>query len=146
MVSWEKMKPFTGGFSMLNNKKIRNMVKLATYENKEGKEDIKMSKYYKSDYVRYNILKTVVSVTVAYLLILLMTAVYYSEYLIQEAVKLDYRSIGIKALAVYILILTAYIIGSVFGYNLKYEKSRGRLARYYKRLRALSKQYREKNN
>lgn len=130
---------------MLNNKKIRTMTKLAIYEQKEGKEDIQMSKYYKSDYVRYNLLKTIVSVTVAYLLVLMMIGVYYSEYLISEAVTLDYKALGVKALAVYILILTAYFVGSIFGYNIKYEKSRGRLARYYKRLRNLDKQYHEKS-
>lgn len=131
---------------MLNNKKIRSMMKLAIYEQKEGKEDIKMSKYYKSDYVRYNLIKTLIAVTVAYLLVLLMIGVYYSEFLIAEAVNLNYKAIGVKALAGYILIVTAYSVGSIFGYNLKYEKSRGRLARYYKRLRGLSRQYKEKNS
>ena len=31
---------------MLNNDKIRLMTKLAVYESKIGKEDIKLSKYY----------------------------------------------------------------------------------------------------
>lgn len=140
------MKQSVGGYTMLNNKKIRNMMRLAMYEQKIGKTDIKLSKYYKSDYVRYNVLKTVVSVTVAYLLILFMIAVYYLEYIIAEAVNLDYKVIGVKALVIYILILTTYITGSIVGYSVKYEKSRGRLARYYKRLRGLSKQYHEKNN
>lgn len=131
---------------MLNNKKIRNMTKLAIYEQKVGKEDIKMSKFYKSDYVRYNLLKTVVSVTVAYLLVLLMIVVYNSEFIISEAVTLDYKAIGVKTLAVYILIMTAYITGSIFVYNIKYEKSRGRLARYYKRLRNLERLYKSEKN
>lgn len=131
---------------MLNNKKIRNMTKLSMYEQGCGKEDIAMAKFYKSDYVRYNILKTCVSVTLAYLLILLMIVVYNSEMIISEAVSMDWRAIGMKALAVYILIMTAYIIGSIIGYNVKYEKSRARLARYYKRLRHLERQYKEKSS
>lgn len=128
-----------GGYTMLNNKKIRNMTKLAIYEQKEGREDIRMSKFYKSDYVRYNLLKTCISVTVAYLLVLVMIVVYYSEFIISEAVTLDYKTIGVKALAIYIIIMATYMIGSIFGYNLKYEKSRGRLARYYRRLKNLDK-------
>ena len=124
---------------MLNNKKIRTMTKLAIYEQNRGKEDIAMAKFYKSDYVRYNLLKTCVAVTTGYLLVLLMIGVY-------EAVAMDWKAIGIKALAVYILIMTAYIIGSIIGFNVKYEKSRGRLARYYKRLRYLDKQYNYRNS
>lgn len=48
---------------MLNDRKIRLMTKLALYERKEGKEDIKLSKYYRTDYVRLQVLKTVVAVT-----------------------------------------------------------------------------------
>lgn len=117
------------------------MTKLALYEQNEGKEDIKLSKYYKSDYVRYNVLKTCIGVTVAYLLILLMIAVYYSEYFIREISVIDYKAIGEKALAVYIIILTVYIIGAIIGYGMKYEKSRRRLAHYYKKLKSLEKLY-----
>jgi len=131
---------------MLNNKKIRTMTKLALYEQGKGKMDIAMAKFYKSDYVRYNLLKTFVSVTVGYLLVLLMIVVYNSEFLISEAVTLNWRAIGIKTLAVYILIMTAYMIGSIIGYNVQYEKSRGRLAKYYKRLRFLDRQYNKKNS
>ena len=130
---------------MLNNKKIRNMTRLAIYEQKEGKKDIRLSKFYKSDYVRFNLLKTIVAVTVAYMLVLFMICVYFSEYVISEAVNLDYVSIGLKALAAYIIIITAYVIGSIFGYNYEYEKSRGRLAKYYKRLKRLDKQYNDQN-
>lgn len=128
-----------GGYTMLNNKKIRNMTKLAIYEQKEGKEDIRMSKFYKSDYVQYNLLKTCISVTVAYLLVLVMIVVYYSEFIISEAVTLDYKAIGVKVLAIYILIMVTYIIGTIFRYSLKYERSRSRLARYYRRLKSLEK-------
>ncbi|MDF2593610.1 MAG: hypothetical protein K0S75_3076, partial [Clostridia bacterium] len=42
---------------MLNTNKVRLMTKLALYETKEGKEDIRLSKYYKTDYVRYQVIK-----------------------------------------------------------------------------------------
>ena len=62
---------------MLNNRKIRIMTKLATYEEKEGKEDIKLSKYYKTDFVRLNILKTIMSI-----MIQLIKKIYIKEKLI----------------------------------------------------------------
>ena len=60
---------------MLNTKKIRHMTNLAIYEKKEGREDIKLSTFYKSDYVRYHLLKTCISATIAYLLVLVMIVV-----------------------------------------------------------------------
>ena len=117
---------------MLNNRKIRLMTKLALYEEKEGKEDISLSKYYKTDFVRLEILKTIIAITFGYLLILIMTAVYFSEKLIEEAVVLDYKSMGMRILGIYIMLLTIYIVGTLIGYSFKYTNSRKKLSKYFK--------------
>ena len=119
------------------------MTKLALYETGEGREDIRLSKYYKTDYVRLQILKTVLAVTIGYILILLMVGLYKSEYLIAEAVNLDYRAIGITVLVIYIILLTIYIVGTIIGYSIKYDLSRGKLTRYFRLLNIMKKIYRE---
>lgn len=128
---------------MINIRKTRLMTKLALYETGEGREDIRLSKYYKTDYVRLQILKTVLAVTVGYILILLMVGLYKSEYLIAEAVNLDYRAIGITVLVIYIILLTIYIVGAIIGYSIKYDLSRGKLTRYFRLLNIMKKIYRE---
>ena len=128
---------------MLNNDKIKVMTKLAIFENGKGKEDIKLSKYYKRDYVRMQILNTVVYATIGYGLVLLLIGIYQSEYLIREAVKLDYQSIGIYILGLYIMTLTISILATVIGYTLKFEKSRKKLAGYNRGLKYLLKIYKQ---
>lgn len=128
---------------MLNTQKVRLMTRLAMYEKTEGKEDIRLSKYYKTDYVRLHILKTVVAVTVGYLLVLLMIGIYHMEYLISEAVNLDYKTMGLKILGGYLAILTIYISGSLIGYNVYYNRSRKKLSKYFKMLRKLTRMYKE---
>lgn len=130
---------------MLNNRKIRIMTKLATYEEKKGKEDIALSKYYKTDYVRFNILKTIMSATLGYLLLLIMIAVYKSEYLIENAVDLDYKSIFTTILGYYLIILTIMIVGTLIGYSIKYDKSRKQLSQYFRMLKKLRMIYREED-
>lgn len=128
---------------MLNIRKTRLMTKLALYETGEGREDIRLSKYYKSDYVRLQILKTILAVTVGYLLVLLLVALYKSEYLIAQAVNLDYKAIGTTVLVVYVVLLTVYIVGAIIGYSIKYDLSRGKLTRYFRMLKVMKKIYRE---
>jgi hypothetical protein len=128
---------------MLNNNKIRLMTKLAIYEGKTGKEDIRLSKYYKTDYVRLQVLKTVICATVGYALILLMIFMYKSEYLIKHAVDLNYKLIGTYVLGIYIMIVTVYGFGALLGYSIKYDSSRKKLARYYKLLGRLNQLYNE---
>lgn len=119
------------------------MTKLAIYEQKEGKEDINISKYYKLDYIRLNILKTIVSITVGYLLLLLMFIAYKSEYIINKAVTLDYKSIGFYILVIYIMLIIIYVLSTIITYSIKYNTSRKRLKKYYKNLKELREIYME---
>lgn len=132
-----------GVMAMLNIRKTRLMTKLALYETGEGREDIRLSKYYKTDYVRLQILKTILAVTVGYILILLMVVLYQSEYLIAQAVNLDYRAIGVTVLVIYVILLTIYTVGAIIGYSIKYDLSRGKLTRYFRILNIMKKIYRE---
>jgi hypothetical protein len=128
---------------MLNNSKIRLMTKLAVYESKEGKEDIRLSKYYKTDYVRFQVLKSLISATVGYALILFLIILYRSEYILLNAVTLNYKTIGAYILGLYIMIITVYGLGSVIIYSLRYDISRKKLSRYFKLLKRLNKIYKE---
>lgn len=128
---------------MLNTDKIRQMTKLAVYESKEGKEDIRLSKYYKTDYVRYQTIKSIICATIGYLLILLLIAVYKSEYIIRYAITLDYKSIGMTVLGIYIIVAAIYGLASLAGYSIKYDISRKKLAHYFKLLKRLGKIYQD---
>ncbi|MGB4660075.1 MAG: hypothetical protein WBI07_12905 [Mobilitalea sp.] len=128
---------------MLNNDKIRLMTKLALYENKEGKEDISLSKYYKTDYVRFQVLKSIICATLGYVLALGLFFMYKAEYIIKNAVVLDYKNIGMYVLGGYIIIIVIYGMGSLVGFSIKYDTSRKKLARYYKLLKRLNKIYKE---
>ena len=131
---------------MLNIRKTRLMTKLAIYEQGPGRQDIRLSKYYKSDYVRLHILKTILSVTVGYLLVLALVALYKSEYLIAQAVNLDYRAIGMTVLVIYVVLLTVYTVGAIIGYSIKYDLSRGKLAKYFRMLKVMRRFYREEES
>lgn len=124
---------------MIDPKKIRLMTKLAIYEKQEGEEDISIGKYYRADYVRMNILKTILAVTFGYLLLLLMIVIYHSEFLLDNALVLNYSLIGRKLLGYYLFLLAVYIGAVGVGYTVSYTRSRERLAKYYKMLGKLKK-------
>ena len=128
---------------MVNMRKVRLMTKLAIYEKKEGKEDIKLGKYFRRDYVRLKVLHNIVAVTIGYLLVLGMIVAYQMEYLIREAVNLDYIGMGKTILGGYIIVVTVYVMASMVGYSLYYGYSRKKLAKYFRMLRLLRTMYRE---
>lgn len=126
---------------MVNMRKVRLMTKLAIYEKKEGKEDIKLGKYFRRDYVRHKVLNNIVAVTVGYLLVLAMIIAYQMEYLIKEAVNLDYIGMGRTILGIYIIVVTVYVMAATVGYSLYYNSSRKKLAKYFRMLRKLRSMY-----
>ena len=128
---------------MVNMRKVRLMTKLAIYEKTEGKEDIKLGKYFRRDYVRLKILHNIVAVTIGYLLVLAMIIAYQMEYLIREAVNLDYIGMGKLILGVYIIVITIYVMASLVGYGLYYDYSRKKLSKYFRMLRLLRSFYQE---
>lgn len=131
---------------MLNNRKVRLMTKLAIYEKEDGKEDIRLGKYYRLDYVRYQMLKTLVAVTFGYLILVFLTILYNAEYLIAEAVKLDYAAIGRTMLGIYLMLVLVFVGLAGIGYTVKYNRSRKKLAKYYQMLKRLRMIYKEEKD
>ena len=126
---------------MLDENKIKLMTKLSIYEKKDGKEDIYLSKYYKTDYVRMQMLKSIVSVTIGYVLLLLMYFTHKMEFMIKNAVVLNYKLMGAYILGIYIIILAVYVLGTIIAYSVKYDKSRKKLTRYFRLLKSLERSY-----
>lgn len=134
-----------GGSYMLNNRKVRIMTQLAIYEKKEGRPDFRLAKYYKMDYARFNALKTILWVTFAYILGLFLFALYKLEYLLDNAMTIDYKALGWKILGIYIAVISVYVVGSLVGYTIYYTISRKKLGKYYKMLGILKGMYKEED-
>jgi len=131
---------------MIDNAKVRIMTRMSIYEKHEGKEDLNFNKYFKSDYARLQVLKTLVSVSVAYLIFVMLFVLYKLEYIIDNALVLDYPAMGKEILGCYIVVLAVYLVGSLVGYSLKYQFSRKRLKKYYKLLRELREIYKDEDS
>lgn len=78
---------------MLNEKKIRKMIRLSEYENGLGSTDLRKIHYEKMDYVRLQLLKTAVCVAVAVFLVLLLLALCRMDYVMLHLFELPYRDL-----------------------------------------------------
>lgn len=119
---------------MLNEEKIRIMTRAAIYENGKGKEDIKINTYGGSDYVRFNILKTLIGVTVGVVLIFGLYAVYNMDYFMANMMKLDLLKLGRTLLVIYLIILAVYTAVSIIVYQRRYAAAGKRLKFYNEEL------------
>ena len=130
---------------MVNNRKVRLMTRLAMFEENEGKEDIKLGDFFRRDFLRLQFFKNIIAVSVGYVCLVILYLGYKVEFLIKEAVNIDYPAMGMRLLAIYFMILVVYVAGSLVFGMLKYNASRKKLAKYFRMLRLLRTFYREED-
>lgn len=128
---------------MLSEKKIKLMIRLADYEQNQGKIDLERTKYFKLDYIRYQILKTLISVTGAVFLVIMLISMYNMEFIITNALELDYAGMARYFLVIYILLLCLFSFVTISVSSIRYEASKNRVKEYYSTLQDLLAYYEE---
>ena len=131
---------------MLSEKKIKLMIRLSDYEQNQGRIDLERTKYFKLDYIRHELLKTLVSVTGAVFLVLLMAGMYHMEYIITNALEIDYAGMARYFLVIYFLLLCLFSLVTVSISSVRYEVSKNRVKEYYSTLQELISFYEEEED
>ena len=126
---------------MLSKKKIKIMFCMADYESGQGHQDLKIVKFYKNDYIRLNMIKSLVCITFAYAFILGLVAMYNMEYIVKSTFNLPYRSIIVWGVGIYVLLLVVYAFISIVVYAIRYDAARKRVKKYFRYLQYLRKNY-----
>jgi uncharacterized membrane protein YesL len=115
------------------------MTKLALYEQGEGKKNIPVGKYYKSDYVGMHLLSSFVYINIAYFIIFAIWVVQNSEPLLKKLTTGKIFGIVFYAVAIYVVVVILYLIISYIYFAYKYKKIRRSLKGYHSNLRQLQK-------
>lgn len=123
---------------MVNEDKVILMTKMAVYESGKGKDDITILNYFRSDYIGFQVLKSVISATISFFLVF---AVYFFcnfEIFLQDIYKMDLLSFGKSVIILYLCAVGAYGVISYVVYAGKYSKAKKSLKTYYANLKKLS--------
>jgi len=126
---------------MLNEEKIKAMNRLALYEKKEGRKYLPISKYYRSDYVGQALIRNLFLVTIGYLLLMALVAMYNTDFLMENIHKMDIRKLGMYLLIGYGIVLGAYTFLTFVLYNVKYYLAKRSVRKYYEQLTKVEKMY-----
>lgn len=130
---------------MLNEKRIKLMVKLASYEAKEGKEDLKISSYYRKDYTSFHVLYTLLWVTVGYVIAAGVIILVEMERLLENMTMHSMIMILAGVAAGYIAVLILYGLAAYYLYRKKHNQARQRVRQYNHDLIVLNKMYEKEN-
>ncbi len=122
---------------MVDEKKVGLMTKVAIYEKHEKHRKLVMSKYYQTDYVRYNVLKTWIAATVAYWTIVGTYLFMKFDDLLAKINDIDYFDLMYRILGAYAVFCIIYFLLSSMVYHYRYIKAKPSLVEYNSNLRDL---------
>jgi hypothetical protein len=131
---------------MLNEDRIKLMTKMAAYEGRNGKKEIPISKFYRIDYVSFHLVKTFISTTVAFCLIVGLYVLYKADFYMANIHKMDLLLLGKDVFKYYAIFIGFYLIVAYFVYMIKYNNAKNGVRKYYGQLKRLSKLYEKDDN
>ncbi len=123
---------------MLNEERVKLMTKMASYEAGEGKKNMDMCKYYRSDYLSMQMLKSAIYSTISFVICLALYLFYDFENFMQNIYDMDLLQFAKDVLIIYVVVVVAYSVVTYLIYSRKYDRSRKSLKKYYNNLRKLS--------
>ena len=126
---------------MVNRDRVILMTKMSAFRQREGKKSAAINQYFRSDYVGYQVLKSVISATIVFCILLATYVLSHFEELMQNIYNLNVMSLARRLLVYYILLVGGYAVASYVIYSIRYTKMRGRMKNYYNDLKRLSKLY-----
>lgn len=122
---------------MISEQRVKLMTRLAAYEKNEGKKNEEIGSYFKDDYIGLQILKSIISATIAFALIIGLFVLYDSELIMSDIYKIDLLDYAKKLILYYVGFTGIYTAISYVIYTVRYRKAKRRLKVYFNNLKRL---------
>lgn len=126
---------------MLNEERIILMTKMAVYEEHEGKKNVAIGKYFRGDYISLQVIKSVISATIAFGILFALFISYDFEVFMLDIYKMDLMAFARKVVMTYSIFVVAYGIIAYIVYSYRYNRAKRSLKQYYNNLKRLSEYY-----
>lgn len=126
---------------MINEERTKMMTRLALYESGEGKKQLPITKYFQGDYVAAQMIISFVCGTAAFLIILILWALYHIENLMLDIFNMDILNFARNILITYIVYISAYLAICYSYLSYKHSRYKKRVHTYLLRLKDLYKYY-----
>lgn len=126
---------------MLDERKVKLMTKLALYEETQGKEDFKISEYYRKDYVGMHVFSSIIWVTIGYACVAFLIVLSGLEALMDSMSNSLMLMILMIFVVGYVGTVVIFSIISSHIYNQKHKDARMRVKKYNHNLTRLLRWY-----
>ena len=129
---------------MVNEERLHYMIKMAKFDANDGKKCKPMIQYVRRDYVSLQMLKSFVTGTICYGLLLVLWGLYSMETLMEKMNQLNERNLQalfIIVIGLYISFMIIYMSATYFVYEMKYTDGRRKVKKYFNSLKRVNQIY-----
>lgn len=126
---------------MLNEERVILMTRMASYECGEGKKNVKIGSYFRSDYIAVQVLKSVVCATIAYAVVFALYIFYDFEVFMQDLYKIDLIAFARNVLYYYGITVVCYCVLTYIVSTYRHARAKNNLKLYYHNLKKLNSLY-----
>lgn len=126
---------------MLNEERVILMTHMASYEQGEGKKNVKIGNYFRSDYVTVQVLASIVSGTIVFAIGFGLYVLYDFEAFMLNLYKIDLFAFAKNVLVYYVVAMVSYAALTYVASTYRYVKAKKSLKCYYHNLKKLNSLY-----
>ena len=131
---------------MLDEEKVILMTRMTAFIDREGKKNDAINSYFRSDFVGFNIIKSVISATIVYCIFLATYVLCNFEEVLSNVYNTEnLLSVGRRCLIYYLLLVGVYSLVTYVIYSIRYTKMRKSMKTYYGNLKKLARMYEKKD-
>ncbi len=130
---------------MLNEERIKLMTKMACYEANEGKKNVAIGNYFRGDYIGLQVIKSILSATIAFVILFAMFIFYDFEIFMTDIYKMDLFQFAKSVIIDYLIFTGVYALISYGVYTYRYTRAKKSLKMYYNNLKRLAYLYDREN-
>ena len=128
---------------MLNEERVVLMTKMASYEAREGKKNLAIGSFFRNDYIGWQVLKSIISATIAFVVVFGMYIFYDFEIFMADIYKMDLLEFAKHILKMYLWTIGGYAVIAYVVYTIRYTRAVRSLKVYYMNLRRLADMYKQ---
>lgn len=131
---------------MLNQERVEEMIRLAVFDQREGEACKPMIQYFRKDYIVKELLKSFVTGTLAFAIMIGLGFMYQAEEIVNSLNTVDIKQVLITFGAVYLIFMAVYFAVTYVIYYRRYSIGRQNIKKYYVHLRKVSRSYHQEDH
>lgn len=128
---------------MVNEDRIKLMTRMAAYEKEEHKKNKTIVSFFRSDYISMQMLKSIISTTIAFAIMFGLYVLYDFEVFMKEIYQMDMFEFAKSVIIIYVIFVGIFSVITYVVSLYQYNRALQSTKLYYANLKKLSRSYGE---